>query len=436
MDLSKKHINKETILLILFCLIGLILRFMWPEDMQWKEDQIIMWEHAKAIAEGNGIEWLGMRSGVTLRNPGLGLWIFSIFALFCDTPVDMVPIIAGFNVITIFMFIYFVKTHILPKSKNTFGDNPEVWLWAIAITCVNPMAILFSRDIWATNILSFFTVLIMAGFYYRSQKAGAFFWGLFGAMIGQIHMPGFFFSFGFFVFALIYDRKNQIKTNWLFWFLGSVVGTLPMLPWIVYAYEFYTAPKTAVPGAQSSFNFAKHFNIKFYYYFAYDSIGVHLRYMMGGKAKEIWQGPVLFGKQTHLMGLCYLYLVGILLWKAKFLVLKFVEIMKKLFNKSLFQELTLIDQMLYGTTIGLGIVLTLSGIKIHPHYLACTYPLILFWPVKIFIKHRRILFGIVLCQLLISISFFKYVHVNEGVKDQEYGDTYKSIMRDQKSHSN
>ena len=101
----------------------------------------------------------------------------------------------------------------------------------------------FQEIFGRTNILSFFTVLIMTGFNYRSQKAGAFFWGLFGAMIGQIHAR-LFFSFGFFVFALIYDRKNQINTNWLFWFLGSVLGTLPMIPWIVYAYEFYTAPKT------------------------------------------------------------------------------------------------------------------------------------------------------------------------------------------------
>lgn len=436
MDFTKKSFNKETILIFILCLVGIILRFMWPEDMQWKADQIYMWEHAKAIAEGKGIEWIGMPSGVSVRNPGLGLWIFSFIALFCDSPPDMVPFIAAFNVIAIIIFFYFVQSKISIEGKNIYGDNPQTWLWAVALYCVNPMAILFSRDIWATNTLSIFTVLIMMGAYSRQDKWGAFCWGMFGAMIGQIHMPGFFFSFGIVVFMFLHDKKNNIKTNWFFWFLGSVVGTIPMLPWIPYAIEYYANKSTVAHQVESSFSFAKHFNLKFFYYLAYDSIGVHLRFMMGGKAKDIWQGPLLLGKSTYLLGICYVYLVGILVWKAKFLVFKLIETLKQLYERTFFVKLTFIDQLLYSTVIGMGIVLTITGIRIHPHYLSCLYPIILFWPIKIFIKHKRILFGIILCQLLISFSFFRYVHVNEGVQGQEYGDTYRYIMEQRKLNPN
>src|SRR6185503_8598725 len=68
----------------------------------------------------------------------------------------------------------------------------QLWFAGLALMSVNPIAIVLARKIWAQSLLPIFTVATLAAHAGRRSWAGAFIWGLVGALSGQIHMSGFF----------------------------------------------------------------------------------------------------------------------------------------------------------------------------------------------------------------------------------------------------
>ena len=64
--------NPETRWIILFIVLGCLLRLVWAEDMKWKEDEIWMYQTARSVVQGRmPWPWLGMSNGVGFLNPGL-----------------------------------------------------------------------------------------------------------------------------------------------------------------------------------------------------------------------------------------------------------------------------------------------------------------------------------------------------------------------------
>ena len=74
----------------------------------------------------------------------------------------------------------------------------EPWLWALSLSAVSPLAMLSQRKIWAQSMLPIFCALFLIGWLRRNRYSGACLWGFIGAILGQIHMSGFFFAAGFF----------------------------------------------------------------------------------------------------------------------------------------------------------------------------------------------------------------------------------------------
>jgi hypothetical protein len=100
-----------------------------------------------------------------------------------------------------------------------------LWLWGLALAAVSPLAILFSRKIWAQDLLPIFCVPLLIGHWYRDKRWGAFIWGLVGAVMGQVHMSGFFLAAGLWLWTIYSDgRQRQLwQTQWLSW-LGRFGG--------------------------------------------------------------------------------------------------------------------------------------------------------------------------------------------------------------------
>ena len=49
---------------------GIVLRLIWPADMEWKRDEQLMFTWASAVGVTEPWPTQGMESGVRLRNPG------------------------------------------------------------------------------------------------------------------------------------------------------------------------------------------------------------------------------------------------------------------------------------------------------------------------------------------------------------------------------
>jgi hypothetical protein len=169
-----------------FILCGCLLRLVWAADMKWKADEVWMYETARGVVMGQiPWPWLGMGNGVGFANPGLSVWSFIGLAGLSHDPVEMVRWVQVSNVLAIGLFSGFVRRYVLRTEQM-------IWLWGLAIASVNPLAIHFSRAIWATDILPLVGFFVFVGHWFRQQRWGAFVWGLVGTLIGQIHMSGFF----------------------------------------------------------------------------------------------------------------------------------------------------------------------------------------------------------------------------------------------------
>ena len=184
---SKYYIKKYFIFIII--VFGLFMRLIWTDDMEWKGDEKQMYDMAHEAADKFVLPATGMGSGGGIVNPGMSVGVFAIIAAFTNDPLAMDKTVQIINVISILCFLLFVFLKIDPKEK-------EIWLAGIALAAVSPLAVLFSRKIWAQDLLPIFSFFIILTNFYRSKGWSAFLWGLTGAIIGQVHMD-FLYSLWF-----------------------------------------------------------------------------------------------------------------------------------------------------------------------------------------------------------------------------------------------
>ena len=188
--------------------------------MEFKADEAYLFAHAQAGA----LPGLGQASGVGLRNPGLSVWIFVTldhgFGL--HTPTALARAVMLVNVAALALLVVFATRCVARPER-------ERWLWATALTAVNPALIVFSRKIWAQSVLPFFTMVALICWWRRGRARMSFGWGVSGALLGQIHMSGFFFAGGLALWTALFDRRSA---RWRAWLAGSAVGAVPLIPWV------------------------------------------------------------------------------------------------------------------------------------------------------------------------------------------------------------
>lgn len=397
---------------IIVILIGCILRLIWVEDMEWKFDEFWMYSHAMLASQEGTWQSVGMKSGAGIINPGLSVWVFSIIGFFVETPLGMARGVQLLNVFAILGFIFFIK-------KSLKGEEQQQWLWALALLAANPLYILFSRKIWAQDVLPIFCLLFIVGHFYREKCWGAFLWGIVGAMLGQIHMSGFFYAFGIFLLSTIFDFKKKIKWYWQYWFIGSVIGSIGLLPWIY---------QMIYNRGASSTSFENIYKFDFFLYSFIDPLGLNTMYSLRDDFWEFIKMPLVVGVPTYLVAVGHLVLIGValkLLQHIFFTIKKINELRK---------EKKLVDRLLYksnstefyllATLFSLGILMGFSGVKIRPHYLIIAYPFIFLYVVKLLFSYKRILAILIVVQLFISICFFTFIHQNGGAERGDYGKAY------------
>jgi hypothetical protein len=340
--------------LVLLFFTGCLLRLILPGNMEYKYDEMLMFHFSQRMVDTGSWEWLGMQSGAGIRNPGVSMWLFGVFALVAKTPIAMMSCVAITNILALFLWLTFV-------FRKIPGDERETWLWGIVLAAVSPLAILFSRKIWAQDILPFFTFLTLLGLFNRDKFWGGIVWGFFGAILGQIHMSGFFFALGLFVVTALLDYKSQNNTKWLAWFVGSALGLFLLIPWIIHVLDVGGAQNLALINVLVP---------KFYYFFVNDAFGIGLEYSMGREFIKFLMGPYIGDVPTLLVG----FLHAILFFYLVKTIFQLPILITGAYTKFITFKWSFLDQVLFGILFGLGICMTLSGIRVHPHYLIIASP--------------------------------------------------------------
>jgi hypothetical protein len=408
-------------------LAGAALRLVFQTDIEYKFDEDYMMQRVLHAGQ-EAWQWMGMPSGVHLRNPGMSVWVFlALGKLFSATdPVRLSLAVECLNIAALALLLIFISRNI-PKAER------ESWYWGFALLAFNPIAVDYQRKIWAQSVLPFFCVLFLWAWWKRSSRTGAFFWGLLGPLMGQIHMSGFFFSAGFAAWTGIFSRKT---VRWRYWLLSSAIATLPMLPWLKYALN----PTTPHPASPGLFGLLE---TRYWVFWLTDPLGLHLGNILGvlrgptlfQELEDFFRYPLLGGHPTYLMAAAHL---GLVILGA---VVLLAALYKNVFGQNrmrLFSPQGSETRLAEGAALwGYGILLTVCVVLIRRYYMIITFPLASTWLARQAMtawgtKRSRVILGaIVILELGVSATFLGYIHVNGGATRGDYGATYQSQIKAQ-----
>jgi hypothetical protein len=397
-------------------MLGALLRFSWLWDMEYKEDEQWMFERSQAVPEQEPWPKLGMTSSVGLRNPALSAVVFIVLAKLtgAQNPVALCQAVVACNVLA-FLILFVWVLRALPKHQQ------EPWLWALSLAAVNPLAVLMHRKIWAQSVLPLFCVLFLIGWLRRDRAWGALLWGLVGALLGQIHMSGFFFAAGFFVWELALGRvrMNAPETNWRAWFAGSLAGAAVLIPWIKYVLRRYApSPPYDIDNVLS---------FDFYRLWFSEILGLGLNYSLGDHYPEFLRYPLLLSRDFYLpmylhgisfsIGAFVLFCLGRAAWQRRAGALQTALDALRGSSEAAF--------MSGAAFLGYGLLITLSGLVVWRFYLLVTFPIpwmaLAYFMLRCVPQPRRLLGVLWLVQLGLSIAFLLYIHEHQGAVDGDYG---------------
>jgi hypothetical protein len=362
--------------------VGIIYRLIWLQDMEYKGDEAWTFTQVQAFWQTHHLRLIGMPSSAELPNPGMSFWVFLALSsiLPINDPLALARAVQLMNVVAILLLTIFAL-------KGVERSEREPWLWSVALVSVNPLAVLFSRKIWAQDTLPVFTVGMLVGWWYRHRGWGAFLWGLIGALLGQIHLGGFFFSAAFVGCTLLFDRRS---VRWFAWFLGSIVGALSMVPWFIVAIGFarnaygvneYGPLFILLRIIKSIYLFIRHWLSL--------ALGLDLHYSLGDNFAAFLECPTIGHTQVYLGAMLF----GIV-------ILIFSMILVRLAFQIYAKPRTTIELIFgprSGTTLalnaafwGYGLLLTATLRPIFLHYFNVAFSLPALWLVWLSIARSRL----------------------------------------------
>lgn len=399
--------------------VGALLRFGWLSDMEYKGDERWSFERSQLVGTAEPWPTLGMPSSVGLRNPGLSVWVFvalaKVFAI--HRPVSLDRAVVACNVSAFVLLFAFIV-------RKVRSDEREPWLWGLALAAVNPIAVLLERKIWAQSVLPIFCVFFLIGWLRRNRWWGAFVWGLVGAMLGQVHMAGFFFCAGFFGWELCAGRWRASpgeRTRWMAWLAGTALGVVPLVPWAHYVLTTHHA---------EAFAWSQVASFRFYRLWLSDALGLGLDYSLGRQYLDFLRYPIVGAGDTYpalyLQGLSFsvgVYVAacaGLSLWRAR-----------GQWRGGL-GALTRASEAAYAgaaAVVGYGGLLTATGLNVWRHYMIVTFPLE--WTTLACValasvrRPHRWLAVLWTAQLALSLTFLGYIHEHHGAVQGDYGRAFQ-----------
>src|SRR4051812_31435184 len=98
--------------LFLIITFGLVLRLVWPGDMEWKADEQWMYSKAHEVASSKVFPAAGMQSGGGIVNPGMSVAAFAVIASLSEDPLSMNRVVQIINVLAILGFLFFALNYI------------------------------------------------------------------------------------------------------------------------------------------------------------------------------------------------------------------------------------------------------------------------------------------------------------------------------------
>jgi len=389
---------RAPLLPLLFIVVGTFLRLAYPLEFEWKLDEQRMFYGAQNIAQGKeSFPWVGLPSSAGIPHPGLSVWPFALMAYVARTPEGLTHGVMCLNALALLGFALWVRCAWPAPSRN-------LGYWAIALLAVSPFAVLYSRKLWAPDVLPVFLLPWLWCHSLRKTPLFSFLWGLFGALLGQVHMAGFFAALGLVVATLWVDRHSVRVFPWLF---GSAWGSIPLLLWI------HCLLQTSHPPASHSFALTEVVVLAIT-----TTWGTGLEHSLGPEMATFMRGPLIAGTDTGLVSVAHWMLGAIGVYAAAILYR----------DRRKMECPDHLRTALVGVSLGI-IFLSLAFVPLYEHYLIVFCPLLQVAWAWILSRRRQLLVVVTLLQLFLSASFLFYIHGHAGARSGDFGVTYEEQVR-------
>ena len=395
---------------------GLVLRMLWPADMEWKADE--QWMFARASTIGISEPWppVGMPSGVAVPNPGLSVWIFVPLARAAGDPVRLAQFVQLINVLALVGLALLGVSRALPEASR------HVWFAGLALMSVNPLAVVLARKIWAQSLLPLFAAATFAAHASRFSFVGAFTWGLAGTLAGQVHMSGFFLQAALALWTWLSEPSaTSPRTRWSGWFSGSVVGAIPLFPWALHLLR---------SDSQFSRDWIATLIPRAPFTWLVDSLGVNTPYVYRPETHLFLAEPRVGGVPTYGMAVAHAALAAI----ALYCLARWARTMRPRVVPA--REDGHVWLWIHAAAFGLTTLLMIAGVRARTHYLVIAYPLPFVWLAWLLLTHGgiRLYRAALALQLAITITLVLQVHRDGGVANGAYGRSYRAQIQSTNEH--
>lgn len=398
-------------LVVTSLLVGAALRLAWPDDIHYLGDEA--WTFAR-VRDG-AWESLGMPSSRGLKNAGMSVWVFVALGKLggVSTPAGLTRCVAVLALVAHALLL------VIPLRFVDDEKERRAWLWAIALAATNPILVFLERKIWAQSVLPIFMTGIIIAWMRRDTRGGAFAWGVLGAIIGQIHMAGFFFTPALAVWTKLFAKER--RPSWSSWLAGSVAGALPAISWLLYLARD-RPPATGSP-------WWLRFRLEFYQYFLSDPFSLSGEYVVGKDIDRALRWPVAFGHATFLVLVAHGVLAItalVLAWRAGQALWENRGDLRALVRGGATDTTLLLAAVL----AGMGVLMTLPSISIHRHYMLATFPLQYVLVARVALRKpggEKWLGALLAGGIVVSCGLLSFVH--DVGENAEMGKTYATQLR-------
>lgn len=218
-------INKkqETLWLMLILLAAAVARLGWPGLTEFKADEARLLALSLEMANGGGLALRGISSSVGFPNFPMSVWLYAIPSLLTSHPYAATLFTGLLSTLAVLGCYWLVQQY--------WGTRAG--LLVALLLALNPWAILYSRKIWAQNLLPLFVVgWAISGVLAFVEGRRRWLWLhlLLLAVAVEIHLAAVALVLPTAVY-LIYFRR---RIHWQDVVVGGALGVLTAVPFLVY----------------------------------------------------------------------------------------------------------------------------------------------------------------------------------------------------------
>lgn len=213
----------ELTLLNLILLLAAGLRLGWPEVTEFKRDEAALYSLALDVAEFKALPLRGIGSSVGLPNTPVSVYLFAIPLFVWKSPLAATLWVGALNTASVAL---------------AYGMARRYWGVRVALTAallyaVAPWAVLYSRKIWAQNLLPLFVVgyafSALLGLVEGKRRWLIAHFGLL-AVVAQLHYSGLIFV-PLTILLLVIFRRNVDGRSLS---AGAALALFLALPFVAY----------------------------------------------------------------------------------------------------------------------------------------------------------------------------------------------------------